>query len=220
MSSNNFIKKSAVVYKITCNNSNCNDSYIGCTLEFTKRKYMHKHQSKHNNQAIYRSMRANGGFNNYTFHVLAILPNWQTKKDYLLIEKHYIETLKPNCNNNIPLRTNKEWLKANKEKMNLYLKKYAIKNKEKLNSYNIKWREKNRERLSDTANKWYKNNKEKVRIKNTKKINCVCGQTVCFHHFSYGSHKHSKIHSKKLLNSILESKKTLKHNNENIDILV
>ena len=89
-----------------------------------------------------------------------------------------------------------------------------------LNSYNIKWREKNRERLSNTANKWYKNNKERVRLKNTKKISCVCGQTVCFHHFSYGSHKHSKIHSKKLLNSILESKKNLKHNNENINLVV
>jgi len=219
MSSNNFIKKSAVVYKITCNNSNCNDSYVGCTLEFTKRKYMHKHQSKFNKQPIYQSMRNNGGFNNFTFNVLAILPNWETKKDYLMIEKHFIETLKPNCNNNIPLRTNKEWLEANKDKMKLYLQKYVKKNKQKINNYNLKWREKNRKKLADNANKWYSKNKEKVRIKNTKRINCLCGQNVCFHHFKFGIHKESKLHSKRLLNSIIESKKKLKHNNQNINLV-
>lgn len=220
MSSNNFQKPPAVVYKISCKNTNCKDTYVGCSVQYTKRKTMHKFQSKHNQQPIYKSMRANGGYHNFKFDILCILPNWNVKTDYIKLEKYFIQTLKPNCNKNIPLRTVKEWSEANKEKMKLYLKEYSQKNKEKINNYNIKWRGKNRKKLADIANKWYKNNKEKVRLKNTKKMYCLCGQNVCYHHFKFGIHRQSKIHSKRLLNNILESKKKLKHNNENIDILV
>jgi len=220
MSSDNFQKTPAVIYRISCKNTNCKDTYIGCSIKYHQRKTMHKFQSKDNEQPIYKSMRANGGYDNFKFDILCVIPNWNVKTDYIKLEKYFIETLKPNCNKNIPLRTVKEYNIANKEKMKLYLQKYVKKNKEKINNYNLKWREKNRTKLSDIANNWYKKNKEKVRIRNTKKISCLCGQNVCFHHFKFGIHRQSKIHSKRLLNNILESKKKLKHNNENIDILV
>jgi len=220
MSSDNFQRTPAVIYRISCKNTNCKDTYIGCSIKYHQRKTMHKFQSKDNEQPIYKSMRANGGYDNFKFDILCVIPNWNVKTDYIKLEKYFIETLKPNCNKNIPLRTVKEYNIANKEKMKLYLQKYVKKNKEKINNYNLKWREKNRTKLSDIANNWYKKNKEKVRIRNTKKINCLCGQNVCFHHFKFGIHRQSKIHSKRLLNNILESKKKLKHNNENIDILV
>ena len=60
-----------VIYKIICNDNYIKDVYVGHTVDLTRRRYEHKcscinEKRKSYNYKLYKFIRENGGWNNWT----------------------------------------------------------------------------------------------------------------------------------------------------------
>ena len=73
-------KPPAIIYKITCKETNITDSYIGATCYFKVRMVQHKHSCNHSDRKVYKCIRENGGWNNWKVRILSIIPNWNKWK--------------------------------------------------------------------------------------------------------------------------------------------
>jgi len=137
-----------IIYKIVCNDPNITDLYVGHTTNFTNRKYMHKYntlnEAKDSNMTVYKTIRTNGGWENWSMIEIEKYPcsdaNEARKK-----ERHWLETLQAKLNVTIPSRTQKERDEINKEK-----------NKKQHHDYHIK----NRDVIIKRVKEHYENNKE------------------------------------------------------------
>jgi len=213
-------KPPAIIYKITCINTTVLDSYIGATCYYKTRMDQHKHSSNHSERKVYKSIRENGGWSNWRVQILSVVPNWNIRRDYRIIEKTMIDLHKPTLNTNVPTRTPREYQQQHPEKVKRYIQKYNKNNKEKVRLINLKWRENNRRKLCQVSTNWYAKNKYKVKQRNNTRFMCVCGQDSNYHHFKYGIHKKSKKHHNYLLKQLEEGRKNLKSNSLNINVLL
>jgi hypothetical protein len=59
-----------IIYKITCNDVNITDVYIGHTVNFVQRKYAHKQCSIKEQGKLYTTIRDNGGWDNWTMSII------------------------------------------------------------------------------------------------------------------------------------------------------
>lgn len=95
-------------YIIKCNNADIKESYVGSSVDYKNRIYVHKadcNNDKRNHLPLYKCMNANGGFGNWTFSLLEIY-NGKSKMDILMREQYWINTLKPTLNKNKPIVLN------------------------------------------------------------------------------------------------------------------
>jgi hypothetical protein len=165
--------KKAMIYKICCNDLKVKDIYVGSTTEFTKRKSSHKSKChKENNKGfnfnVYRFIRDNGGWDNWSMVLVERYPcndNYELKSR----ERYYIETLNAKLNSVIPNRTTKEHYNENKKNHLIQCKKYYEENKEDISKRNKQYYRKNRKNYSDAY-------KEKQKIKHI----CECGTIIVY----------------------------------------
>lgn len=66
-----------IIYKITCDDKNVKDLYVGHTTNFVQRKHFHKQNcnneaSQHYSSKLYKTIRANGGWVNWNMEVIAM----------------------------------------------------------------------------------------------------------------------------------------------------
>ena len=115
-----------IIYKIVCNNKNVKDLYVGSTTDFNKMIIKHKQKcdnikdiSKYNLN-VYKTIRNNGGFDNWTFEEIE---NFACKniKESNKRKTYWIDQL--NSTLNKKKRTYKETIECNK------IKKEATKQK-------------------------------------------------------------------------------------------
>ena len=138
-----------IIYKIVCNDLNVQDCYVGSTTHFVNRKYAHKYACSHSNQKthnlkVYQTIRANGGWDNWTMLELEKYPcidnNEATAR-----ERHWFELLDAKLNTLVPNRptdeyqaqyraTNREDI-AKTASMKEYKRLYSNKNKDALKEY-------------------------------------------------------------------------------------
>ena len=73
MSKNNNCYSNTIIYKIYCKDNNITDTYVGHTTNFLTRKESHKCECKNlnNNSKIYKTIRENGGWNNWNMVEIA-----------------------------------------------------------------------------------------------------------------------------------------------------
>ena len=131
-----------IIYKIVCKDLDVKDFYIGSTTQFNKRKSQHK--LNHNNPNItskyncklYNCIRQNGYWDNWDMVMIEKIP-CADKLEQLKREREYIEELKPTLNNNIPTRSQAEYMvgyrEKNKEQLRLWKKNYDDKNRAEIN---------------------------------------------------------------------------------------
>ena len=60
-----------IIYKIVCNDLEIKETYVGHTTNMVKRRYSHKSSCNnekciHHNYKIYQTIRANGGWDNWS----------------------------------------------------------------------------------------------------------------------------------------------------------
>ena len=77
--------------------------YIGGTSDFHKRKIHHKYRctnptSLEHEYKVYSKIRQTGGYLEYDFRVLEDNINVMSRKELSIIEKKYIELIRPNLN--------------------------------------------------------------------------------------------------------------------------
>ena len=141
----------AVVYKLF--SKNATEYYIGSTKKFHNRQIEHKtrcksEKSREYNKKLYKYIRDNGGFDEWTFEILE-KGEYENKKLLYDRERFFIEQNKPSLNCEIPNRTPKEHYQDNKEIISKKKKKYYQNNTEKICERNREYREKNKEKLKE-----------------------------------------------------------------------
>jgi len=177
MPKNNINYSNTIIYKIVCNDLNINDLYIGSTTDFYNRKSNHKSKcnsenDKNYNSNIYKCIRANGGWNNWTMSEIEKFPC----KDSLEArsrERYWCEQFHATLNSNKPYLTVNEIKEYHTEYNKEYIKDYYQSNKNYFTEYNAEYR---------------LNNKDKL----YQKQDCICGSKFiyCNKHNHFKSNKH------------------------------
>ena len=90
------------VYKIVCRDKEITEFYIGSSMNFKERKYLHKSNSNNLNcrsycMPLYMFINVNGGFENWEIVVIKEY-KFITKKELNINEQYYKDLLKPNLN--------------------------------------------------------------------------------------------------------------------------
>ncbi len=176
--------KNACIYKLCCKDPTIKECYVGSTTNFRGRKYSHKsncnnEKSNKYNRYVYKFIRDNGGFENWTMIELEKV-DCNDCKTLHNKEREWFEKLQASLNKNIPTRTEKEWRKDNKEKIKNYCKKQYEDNKEKMKEY---------------RKEYYQNNKEEEKRKRKLTTICMCGKEINWAHRKrhIKSNKHKKL---------------------------
>ena len=117
-----------LIYKLCCNDENIKDIYIGSTVDFKQRKGTHKtdcnkEKGKSYNRYVYKFIRDNGGWSNWTMIELYKYP-CANKRELEQEEDRVMNEIKSSLNSQRAFRTEEE-IKA-------YNKKYYIDNRETL----------------------------------------------------------------------------------------
>lgn len=160
----NIDHQKTVIYKIESNDSNITDLYVGSTTNFVKRKYEHKTNCnnvnrKGYNSNVYKFIRANGGWDNFTMVWIEDYP-CNSKVEALAQEQYHYKLLKAKLNSNVPGRNKKDYLIDNKNKIQEQKKRYNKDNQDKIQEYQHQYRQ---------------DNKLKIQERQKTKFDCPCG---------------------------------------------
>ena len=130
-----------VIYKIVCNNLEVKDLYVGSTSNFRIRKNCHKtvcsnEKDRHHNHKVYQSIRANGGWENWSMIEIEKYP-CKDKNEAHTRERFWYEELDAKLNVKCPtlnLEKQKEYIKKFNEtdERKEYMKKYNAEHREEL----------------------------------------------------------------------------------------
>ena len=98
-----------LVYKIVCKDTNIQDCYVGSTTNFIQRKYEHKSSltnptSDRYNSKLGQQIHNNGNWKNWDMILVEEVPCTNSFQLHAR-ERHYIETLKPTLNTQLPTRS-------------------------------------------------------------------------------------------------------------------
>jgi len=155
-----------IIYHFVCNDENVKCSYVGSTTNFSKRKYAHKKRcidetDPHYHIKVYQFIRENGGWTNWTMKPLEEY-SCENKTQQIIREQFWIEQLKPEMNCKAAYTSvedkkikHKEYVEANKEKIQEDHKAWLEANKERTLETEKKWREKNKELRAEKRKKYY-----------------------------------------------------------------
>jgi hypothetical protein len=95
------------IYIIKCLTTN--DAYIGITnIDVNQRKAQHKYESTYSNKPVHKFIRENGGWDNFTFNILARV-EYEDCDDKHRFERMYYDLYKPTLNKNVPNRKPHEY---------------------------------------------------------------------------------------------------------------
>ena len=160
--------KDYIFYKI----SDGNNTYVGSTCDFVRRKGEHKHfcnneKSKEYNTRKYQIIRENGGWN--CFEMKPIGQATCSKIEALIKEQEFINSYRCNMNSNSSYtgynnqaEYDKVYRLENKEKLTLYIKEYQLANKQKITEY----KKVNKLKISEYDRKRHLFNSEVKRLRN------------------------------------------------------
>ena len=96
-----------IIYKITCNDPNVKDVYVGHTTNFVQRKHAHKQscineKSANNKCKLYDVIRNNGGWVNWNMEIINFF-NCKTHYEARIKEQEYFVLLNANLNSIEPM---------------------------------------------------------------------------------------------------------------------
>ena len=102
MSKINIDYSNTIIYKITCNDSHINDTYVGHTTNFVQRKYAHKQscaniRSTNYKCKLYETIRNNGGWVNWKMEIIHFF-NCANQYEARKKEQEYFLLLNANLN--------------------------------------------------------------------------------------------------------------------------
>jgi hypothetical protein len=166
-----------VIYKIVCIDLAVVFTYVGMTTDFINRKSNHKTKCNNinnprHNLKVYRTIRENGGWDNWTMLQIEAYP-CNSSLEARLKEREWYEKLNATMNNNIPLRSDEErkaytkqyqasYKVLHKDKIAEQAKVYYENNKEKIINYQSEYNETHKEKINKRKKAYYEKNKNKV----------------------------------------------------------
>jgi hypothetical protein len=177
-----------VIYKIVCNDSSITECYVGHTTDFAVRKYSHKktcinEKSKDYNTKLYITIRANGGWENYTMIEIQKYP-CKDATEARIKEREWFETLNARLNMCYPQRDFAEYYQANRERI-----------RDQVNLYNFT----HKEEISAQQKLYRASHKEEIKERRAKTFMCECGKETTHDHKS--RHLLTKFHQQFITDS-------------------
>ena len=111
--------KKTRIYKLVCNDPNCNEVYVGSTTGWRSRRNNHKSKSqnpkcKEYDYKVYRAMRETGGWGNWSMIELEHYP-CKNIREQKARERHWVEALNATLNVNIPGGMTKEEIRQKQQ---------------------------------------------------------------------------------------------------------
>lgn len=180
------------IYQIYCKDPNITETYVGSTINFYRRVYLHRSNCTNENSKdyeiyLYKFIRNNGGINNWEFKVLNQIEYFDDSMRRRQ-EQCYIDLIKPELNSlNAYISEEekkeyrneymekyreenqqyfkekyKQYYQDNKEEISIKRKDYRVKNKEKLSENFKKWEEENKEYRDEYRKKYREENRDKI----------------------------------------------------------
>jgi len=153
-----------IMYKFVCNDLTIKDCYVGHTTNMTKRKYWHKsactnEKNKAYNFKIYKIIRENGGWENWTMLLVEKFP-CKDNHEACKRERELYEELDAKMNTRRPYLTkeetkdlkqqiDKQYREEHKEELKQNHKLYREEHKEDKKQYDKLYREENKEKLKE-----------------------------------------------------------------------
>ena len=103
MPKENIDYSNTIIYKIYCNDDTITDIYVGHTTHFIQRKYQHKVLSNESKNVlkIYKTIRENGGWDNWSMVEIAIY-NCKNSTEARIKEQIHYEELHASLNSCAP----------------------------------------------------------------------------------------------------------------------
>lgn len=116
------------IYKLTCKNSEISDVYIGQTKDIRERYWHHRSDCENPksfkyNFNVYKFIRENGGFGNWEMVSLATIV-CESEIDARQMELDFCNEYAATLNTQRPLRTRKQWLTDNKDRIKEQKREY------------------------------------------------------------------------------------------------
>ena len=151
-------------YKLVCNDLNVKHTYVGSTVNFTRRKSAHKCDSikpTKIHQKIYSCMAENGGFDNWQM-VLLEQRFFETKLEAHRHERWFFEQL------NSKFAMNTKYPQRDKAE-------YRLDNKENIAAYKKDYNEANKDAIAAQKKDYNEANKDAIAARCKVKFNCSCG---------------------------------------------
>jgi hypothetical protein len=90
-------------YIISCIDENITDFYIGHAIDMVARERLHKHSSSSSNVLLYKTIRDNGGWNNWKMEKIDEI-ECESERDALVRECELYDLLCPSLNKIRPIR--------------------------------------------------------------------------------------------------------------------
>ena len=217
---NNVELKDYSIYKIYSDFHD--DFYIGSTTNLVNRIQAHKYRCnnlsyKKTNYKIYKTIRENGGWDNWQIveidklinvtsiqarqcedkWILQLKPTLNTIRAFTsdiekkIHEKEYKQLDRMNNPEKIRQQRHDEYIR-NRERYQATFKKYREDNREELKTKKHEEYEKNREKYIERAKKYREDNRDAVNKRRTEKIECTCG--ITFSRNDKARHERSLTH--------------------------
>tara|TARA_R110000803_G_scaffold1762_4_gene5755 strand:+ start:87 stop:770 length:684 start_codon:yes stop_codon:yes gene_type:complete len=186
-------------YKIIDKNGILDLCYVGSSVNMKKRKDAHKTackspNNKQHNCKIYKTIRENGGFDEFRFVEIAFREQLTLAQSHI-VEDEYRVLLKAQLNTNKCHTTpeqkkeeSKMYYQDHKEHKKMYSKKYRKDNNEEMSKYNKKYYEDHKEQ----SKKYREDNKEDLKAKASVKHICPCGGKYTHEHIA--THERTQKH--------------------------
>jgi len=146
--------QNSIIYKIECNDTKIKECYIGSTVDFAMRGRRHKHNCKRSNSKVYKFIRENGGWKNWSMKSIINYP-CNSKSELHIKEQEIIKSYHNTLNMVSAFRSIEDKIE--------YFKQYYIDNAEKKKEYDKKYNI---------------DNAEKIKIHQSEKIQCECGRLI------------------------------------------
>ena len=157
-----------LIYKLTCD-ADPTFLYVGSTVQWNQRKYVHKKDSHNKPAKLYQQIRTLGGWDNIKMTLVETYP-CNNNREQEAREQHWIDQLKPNMNMLRAYTTREQMLEQHK----LY------------NTTRDKEDSKRRSRAYREANR------EEMKRKKSEVIECECG--ALFTRSVKARHCRTKVH--------------------------
>jgi len=182
------------MYKLCCKDPSIKDEYYGHTTNKIKRKQNHKFNcinsiSNEHNQYVYKFIRENGGWENWSMIVVEEYP-CENVNEAKLRERHWIETQRATLNKHIPMKSKQEYIEEHREEIKENQREYYEKHREERLEYHKQYREERKEEIKENQREYYEKHKEEILERNkqyreehkeeireqkSQKFDCECG---------------------------------------------
>ena len=166
--------QNGVQYKIVCNDPAITDCYNGSCVSLKDRKKTHKKSytnpnSDGHNLKVYRFIRENGGWSNWTFIQLELYP-CNSKPELVLRERYWFDLLKPTLNTISPT--------FNVEKRKQYQVEYNATHIEERKKQHKEYAANHIDERREYIREYRVANSAKIAEKSKVKVTCECGCSV------------------------------------------